>query len=154
MSFESEILKEVTEIVGDSIFVVDLSISSAKKINLLVDSNDGITIGDCSKISRQIRNKFEEQIDEYELNVSSPGIDQAFKVEEQYFKNIGKEVEIVLLNGEKRKGILLKYHSNIIEIEETKKIKKENSKKKETVIETVAFDKKNVKTTKLVLKFK
>ena len=154
MSLEKEILNEVVDYAEDNLFVVDFSISSAKKINLLVDSIDGITIGDCAKISRTIRNKFEEKLDEYELNVSSPGVDKAFKVDQQYKKNIGKDVEIVLLSGEKHKGRLLKFHNNIIEIEETKKEIKENSKKKETIIETIGIKKENVKTTKLVLKFK
>jgi len=154
MSFEKEILNEIVDYGDDSLFVVSLSISSAKKINLLVDSMKGITIGDCAKISRTLRKKFEEQLDEYELNVSSPGVDKAFLIDKQYEKNIGQDIEIILLSGEKHKGKLLKFQNNIIELEETKKVKKKNSKKKETVSETISVEKQNIKKTKLVLKFK
>ena len=154
MSIENEILKEVSDYLGDDLFLVDLSVNSSKKINLLIDSNEGIKISECVKISKSIRKKLEDRLDEYELNVSSPGVDQPFKVEKQYAKNIGRDIEIVLLTGEKRKGKLLNYKNDRIEIEETKKVKKENSTKKETLIEIVDFETKNVKSTKLVLKFK
>ncbi len=154
MNLQEEILKLVIDFKEQDIFIVDLTISSAKKITLLIDSDKGITIKDCSKISRHILKSFEEKLDEYEINVSSPGIGQAFMVEEQYFKNVGNDVELLLNNGEKQFGKLIGFENNIIKIEESKKVQNKNSKKKETVIKAIEFDEKIIKSTKLVVKFK
>ncbi len=91
-------------------------------LRIYLDKEDGITIDDCSVISKE----FNRQIDEinfidnqYYLEVSSPGIDRAFKKDSDYVKNINNEVEIKLyspVNGTKLlKGILLeKNEDNII----------------------------------------
>lgn len=151
MNLQEEILKLVIDFKEQDIFIVDFTISSAKKITLLIDSDKGITIKDCAKISKHIVKSLVEKLDEYEVNVSSPGIDQAFKVEQQYFKNIGNDVELLLNSGEKRCGKLVGFENNIIKIEERKKI---NSKKKGTVIKAIEFDNKNIKSIKLVVKLK
>ncbi len=150
---EKEILETVAKYDDGKLFIVDFSVSASKKINLLIDKFEGITIGECAKLSRNIRKNLEEIIDDYELNVSSPGIGQSFKVKEQYLKNIGNDVEVLTFEGEKIKGKLLNYNENIIEIQESKKVKNKNSKKKETITKTIELETKNIKSTKLIVKF-
>ncbi len=91
-------------------------------LRIYLDKEGGITIDDCSVISKEFNRQIDEIDfidDQYYLEVSSPGIDRAFKKDLDYIKNINNEVEIKLyspVNGTKLlKGILLeKNEENII----------------------------------------
>ena len=52
---------------------------------------EGVTIEECAKVSRIIESGLDREIEDFELEVSSPGLNSPFKVLPQYFKNIGKE---------------------------------------------------------------
>ncbi|MFP4023864.1 MAG: ribosome assembly cofactor RimP [Thiohalospira sp.] len=135
-------------------YIVDLKISTSNKIILELDSFDGFTIDDCVEVSRLIENNLDRDKEDFELEVSSPGLSAPFKVWQQYEKNIGKEIEIVLTDGKKLKGILTDVDKEGINIEETKKVKVEGKKKKQTITEKhqLTFDK--IKSTQIVIKFK
>jgi ribosome maturation factor RimP len=42
--------------------------------------------------------------DDFSLEVSSPGLDEPLKLHRQYKKNIGRQVELVLQDGSKKKA--------------------------------------------------
>ena len=83
----------------------------------------------------------------FSLEVSSPGLDEPLKLKRQYKKNVGRFVEVTLLDGTKKEGKLLEASEDgiLIEWEEGK------GKKKETKQETILFE--QVKTTKIQIKF-
>ncbi|MCD6596595.1 MAG: ribosome assembly cofactor RimP, partial [Bacteroidales bacterium] len=120
-------------------FIVEVEVSSGNRIRVYVDNANGITIGNCAKISRFIEHRLLETDEElnFELNVSSPGIDIPFKVKQQYEKSIGKEVEIIDQDNRKIKGILLKASDNSIDIEEKRSVKIPGRKKKELILEVI-----------------
>ena len=62
------------------IFEVEVSVKPGNKIVVLVDKLEGITIDECANISRGIEEKLDRNIEDYELEVSSPGLTQPFKV--------------------------------------------------------------------------
>ncbi len=137
-------------------FIVEIEVNSGNRIRVYVDNADGITIGDCVKISKFIEHRLletDEQLN-FELNVSSPGIDIPFKVEQQYEKNIGKKVEIIDKNNHKIKGTLLKAVDESIDIEEERSIKVPGKKKKEVTKEVSTIPLKSIKSTKLIISFK
>ena len=93
-------------------------------LRIFLDKKGGITIDDCSAISREFNKEIDnvDFIDEqYYLEVSSPGIDRAFKKESDYLRNINNEVEVKLfsqVNGTKLlKGVLLEKNKDNIIIE-------------------------------------
>lgn len=93
-------------------------------LRIYLDKEDGITIDDCSVISREFNKKIDEINfidDQYYLEVSSPGIDRAFKKDSDYIKNINNEVEVKLfspVSGTKLlKGILLEKNEDNIVVE-------------------------------------
>ena len=45
-------------------------------------------------------------MEDYSLEVSSPGLSGAFRVKQQYEKNVGREIEVLRLDGIKLKGFL------------------------------------------------
>lgn len=90
-------------------------------LRVYLDKEGGITIDDCAVVSKEFNKKLDELDfidDQYFLEVSSPGVDRAFKKDSDYIKNLNNEVEVKLfapVNGMKLlKGILLEKNENDI----------------------------------------
>ncbi|MEE4198650.1 MAG: ribosome assembly cofactor RimP [Bacteroidales bacterium] len=135
-------------------YIVDLTVNSSNKILLELDSFEGVTIDDCVEVSRIIEKNLDRDQEDFSLEVSSPGLSSPFKVWQQYQKNTGKEVETILSDGQKLKGNLIEVDQEGIIIEETRKIKVEGKKKKQTITEKLQLSFDNIKSTKIVIKFK
>ena len=153
MISEANITKLVEEkIAGTEIFIVEVSVSSSNKIMVLVDTNAGITVEECISISRFLENSLDRDAEDFELEVSSPGLSQPFKVFRQYVKNIGRDVAVLTKANEKLKGKLISAKENGIELETTVIRKTDKKKKvKEQEIITLGFD--QIKSTKVVISF-
>jgi ribosome maturation factor RimP len=93
-------------------FLVDIVFKPSKasqKVLILVDSDEGITIQQCTSISRRLAKQLEELevfTDAYTLEVSSPGLDQPLVLPRQYKKNVGRNLKITLNSGEILQGAL------------------------------------------------
>jgi len=121
------------------VFIVSLEVSIANKISLVIDSMKGVGIEDCIKFSRAIESGLDREIEDFELEVSSAGLGTPYKVLQQYYKNIGKEIEVVLKSGIKISGKLLEVNDSGIVVENQKRAKIEGKKKKQLVIENKGF---------------
>jgi len=135
-------------------FIVEIKVSSSNKINVEIDSKDGFSINNCVEASRLIESKLDRDEEDFELEVASAGLSEPFKVIQQYQKNLGEEVETLTSEGIKIKGILSKVTDSGFEIEESKMVKVEGKKKKQNVIEKHSFLFDQVKSTKIIIKFK
>jgi len=135
-------------------FIVDIKISTSNKINIEIDSTDGFTIDNCVEVSRLIESALDRDTEDFELEVASAGLSEPFKVIEQYQKNLGEEVETITKEGQKIIGILSNVSEEGFEIEESKMVKVEGKKKKQNVIEKHQFSFDQVKSTKIIIKFK
>ena len=133
---------------GNEIFFVDLKISNSNNIDLFIDSFEGITIKNCREVSKYIESQLDREQEDFQITVSSAGLDLPFRVKEQYIKNIGKQISVKTSEGNKHKGKLLSVNEEDIEIEEQKKIKK----KIVTEIKNIRFE--NIKSAKVVISFK
>ena len=104
------------------IFVVDIIIKPSKvsqKISILVDSDEGITIQECTSISRRLAKQLEELevfTEAYTLEVSSPGLDQPLILPRQYRKNVGRNLKVTLKTGDIVSGKLAEASDEIIRI--------------------------------------
>ncbi|TLV02358.1 ribosome maturation factor RimP [Dyadobacter luticola] len=111
-------------------FLIDILIKASKtsnKIIILVDSDEGITIQQCTSISRRLAKQLEElelMTDPYTLEVSSPGLDQPLVLPRQYQKNIGRNLKITLKSGDAITGTLTAAKDTEISIELPKPKKK------------------------------
>ena len=141
------IIKE--HISGTDIFLVSVKVSSANRITVLADKKNGITIDECVAIHRHIENSLNRDEEDYEMQVSSPGLDLPFLVLEQYFKNEGKKVEVTDNDGTKYSGILKNITSGGFELDTEVKVK---GKQKE--IKELSFNFDQVKSTRVVLTIK
>ena len=133
-------------------FVVDLEIKEGNAISLEIDSMDGITVQDCMSFSRAVEHNLDREVEDFALQVSSPGLDKPFRVREQYYKNIGRKVKVVPVEGTVVKGELKEVNEDEIIVEYSYKERIEGRKKKETIIKQTAIsNQKEWKTTTAVL---
>jgi len=138
-----------SHIEGTGIFLVDVRLSSTGRITVLIDRPEGVTIDDCASLSKSISGQVGEEIGDYDLNVSSPGLDMPFLVYEQYLKNEGRMVEVVTAEGEALKGTLTNVTRGGFELSSEKKIRKGEN---ETVVRSFNYE--DLKTVKVIISFK
>jgi ribosome maturation factor RimP len=71
-----------------------------KRVMILIDGDQGITIDDCAELSRKVSKELDEREHEffgdenYLLEVSTPGVDHPLKLKRQYYKNIGRGLRV------------------------------------------------------------
>jgi ribosome maturation factor RimP len=139
---------------GSENYLVDLTVSATNQIRVELDHLDGISIDDCAAMSKHIDSSFDREIDDFELQVSSPGLDQPFKVLPQYIKNVGREVSILKVDGQKTKGLLIDANQDEVTIEYSTKEKVEGKKKKEIIVHQDKIPMNEIKETRIIISFK
>lgn len=92
---------------GTDIFLVEVVVNPGNTIRVHVDRPEGIPIDQCVKISRYLNEKLNRDVEDFSLEVSSPGLGATFKVKQQYDKNTGRDIEVLLQDGVKIEGKLL-----------------------------------------------
>lgn len=135
-------------------FLVDVSVDSFNKILVEIDHADGVWIEDCVDLSRYIESKVDREIEDYELEVGSAGVGQPFKVLQQYYINVGSEVEVLLKNGQKLTGVLKNADEEGIVLTITKKVKEEGDRRPKMVEEDLQHKYDEIKYTKYLINFK
>lgn len=130
-----EILDAIgSEIVARNCFLVDISVSKDNDIVLTIESENGkIELEDCVSLSRFFESRFDREVEDYSLTVSSAGLDQPFKVLKQYLKAVGTKVEVQLKGGKKMVALLTAADAEGITLKYSVKEAVEGKKKKELV---------------------
>ncbi|RXK88745.1 ribosome maturation factor RimP [Chlorobaculum sp. 24CR] len=103
-----ESIADLAAATGDEMYVVEAVIrAGGRKIELTVDTDKGVSIGQCAKLSRAIRARLEVCQDnimlaegDFDLMVSSPGIGEPVKVQRQYLRHLGRLIRVNYLDGE------------------------------------------------------
>lgn len=135
-------------------FVVELEVRGVNNILLEIDSFEGIKVEDCVSFSRTIEHNLDRENEDFELNVSSPGLDKPLRVKEQYIKNIGRNVKVVQFNGKSSNGKLIKVEKNEITVEYLCKEIVEGKKKKQILTKQEIINFNNIKETTIIISFK
>lgn len=135
-------------------FLVELNLHGTNKLEVFLDCDSGLTFDKCRQISRHLESYIDEEGwfgEKYTLEVSSPGLTRPLKLNRQYRKNIGRKVEVTLIDGTIKTGTLKAAGETDITIEETV-ITKEGKKKKTVEVQTeLPFE--EIKKTKIVISF-
>jgi ribosome maturation factor RimP len=105
-------------------------------------------------LSQHIESKFDRNVEDFELTVTSVGLTAPFKTLRQYKKFEGKEVEVLTKKGDKLRGVLKSADEDRFTITVTKKIKQEGVKRKTEIQEDMPFAYDEIKYTKYHLRFK
>lgn len=114
MMITSEQLEQalLRQLAGTPHFLVSLTVRPGGKAVVEVDHAEApITLADLAAINKQLQEEFGEALDDMEIQVGSPGLGRPFKVEHQYRKHIGKEVEVLHIDGTLMQGMLEAFDS-------------------------------------------
>lgn len=139
----------------EKLFIVELSISSSNVIRLELDKTEGyVSIEDCMSVSRNIEHNLDREEADFELHVSSAGLDKPLRVLAQYVKNIGRDLEVKLKSKEKVTGTLTAVNEEGIVMKREEKQTVEGKKKKELVVIENAIAFSDINEAKIVISFK
>ena len=124
---------------GSDIFLVDVVVKSGNAIRVQVDTEQGISVDECAEISRFLNSALDRDMEDYSLEVSSPGLGGGFKVKQQYDKHVDREVEVLYTDGTRERGTLVSVSDKGIVL----RVKSDNRE--------IDFEK--IKTTKAIIAF-
>jgi len=150
-----EQIKKLTDekLEGTTNFIVDISIKPGNKIIILLDNDNGVSIGDCVAMSRHVEFSLDRETEDFELNVMSPGLTEPLKILRQYEKYIDKDIDVVTKENKKLTGKLLSANNEGIVLETQTKEKVEGKKTKQLTINNVPLTFNQIKETKVVISF-
>ncbi len=94
----SDLYRTVERTVGGLGYrLVDIERLGAGLLRVSVDSESGVGLEDCERVSRQLSHLFAvEQIDYQRLEVSSPGLDRRLRGADDFARFAGKEINVQL----------------------------------------------------------
>ena len=102
----ASILDEIKEFItpileGEGVELVDISYNREGRrmvLRLLVDTASGITIDECSELNRKIGEELDGSglaLENYILEVSSPGLDRPLVSRRDFERALGKELKVI-----------------------------------------------------------
>jgi ribosome maturation factor RimP len=141
------------KIAEGSNFIVDIAVKPGNNIHILIDNDNGLPIKDCVEMSRFVEAGLDRESEDFELHVSSPGLDRPLKTVRQYQKYIGKEVSVTAKDNKKLIGKLLKVNDNGIDLEIKTKETVAGKKGKQLIINNINLTFNQIKETKIVISF-
>lgn len=132
---------------GSKLFLVDVIVRPGNNFELLIDSDDSVSIGDCEELNRLLEDTLDRDVEDFALTVSSAGIGQPLKLFRQYKKLVGKSVEVVLKNGVKVRAQLKDATEDTITLTYEERVKLEGQKRPQMVERIQEYKLEDVKST-------
>ena len=138
-----ELIKDKIENIGYSLYDVEYAKEGPNYyLRIFIDSEKGIDLNDCEKVSNEINEKLDEADyikEQYFLEVSSPGVERLLRKDRHLEQNIGKQVEAKLFKKDEKGrkehiGELKTFDEQTITIDEVK-IERKNIAQLKTVYE-------------------
>lgn len=116
-----------------SLFLLDIRMKPGNKIIVIVDGDQGVTVEDCIQLHRHIESQLDRNVEDYDLTVSSAGMEMPLSKRRQFQKNVGRKMKLVFEDGKNIEGQLKAMSEDGIEFEYSefegeKKIKKKVTK--------------------------
>ncbi|MFN2394235.1 MAG: ribosome assembly cofactor RimP [Bacteroidales bacterium] len=149
------IIAIVEEHLKDSdLFLVEVKVSGRNKIMVFLDGDEGVPISRCAEISRYIESQFDRDVEDFELEVSSVGVDTPLILPRQFKKNVGRDIVFNNAEGKKIKATLLEADDTgfLAEKEISKKKKKKQQEEDEEPRQRYSYN--DVSDVKVQVSFK
>jgi len=138
---------------NEKLFLVDLSISEANKIKVIVDGDEGVSLSECIRISRNVEHNLDREAEDFALEVSTPDVSKPIKLQRQYIKNINRILNVKTANDEEIEGTLVAVNEENIVLVWEARVPKLEGKGKMTVEKTATIEYKNIKESKVKIVF-
>ncbi|HZF66084.1 MAG TPA: ribosome maturation factor, partial [Chitinophagaceae bacterium] len=87
-------------------FLVEIRIKPTNNVKVFIDADEGINLQVLINYNRSLYKLIEESGmfpgGDFSLEVSSPGLDEPLKIHRQYKKNIGRYLDVTLMDSSKK----------------------------------------------------
>jgi len=134
---------------GSDLFLVEAVVKPGNKITVYVDGDHGVTIDACHHLCRQLEGTLDRDKEDFDLTVSSAGVDRPLLLPRQFKKNTGRTIEILTNEELHFTGKLIRCDEEGVELEiAPDKRGKNTATEKKTVLY------KDIKRAKEVITFK
>lgn len=155
MEFKTELSRLLNEFLETrpDLFLVDLKISAASDVTVILDGDNGVTLQDCLDASRAIEFNMDREIHDFSLQVMSAGLSEPLEYPRQFRKNIGREIEVMLNDSSEIEGELLSVDEEKIVLKLEYRRPKLIGKGKEDVVEEREVAYSEIKRALVVIKF-
>tara|TARA_R100000935_G_scaffold38680_1_gene59927 strand:+ start:26336 stop:26797 length:462 start_codon:yes stop_codon:yes gene_type:complete len=96
--------KEVEKLLNEALaekphlFLIDLSITGANQIRVIIDGDNGVSVQDCMDVSRAIEHNLDREEQDFSLEVLSAGVSEPLTMVRQYKKNVGRSLQLTTEN--------------------------------------------------------
>lgn len=139
---------------GTEAFLVEVAVKQGNVIRVFVDEPQGISLDECVRISKAIEAGIDREMEDFDLQVSSPGLENPLLVKQQYVKNIGGELKVMTADNKRVVGELLAVETDSITINAKIKVKAKGSRKSKADFQTISLKYEEIKSAKVNLQFK
>ena len=95
---KEEYIKALIEekLAGTDLFLVSVKVKTGNQILVYIDGDRNVAISDCVALSRYVEHQYDREVEDFELHVSSAGIQQPLVMARQYQKNVGRDLEVTM----------------------------------------------------------
>jgi ribosome maturation factor RimP len=137
-----------------NLFLVEVSVRPGNRIAVFIDSMQGITIDECIAVSRHLESRLDRSSEDFELEVSSPGLDKPLRLPVQFVKNTGRYLDVVKSDGIKLTGKLSGTGDDLIRLETEEMVKDPVSRKRRPEKRIYEIRYEDIKSAKVVISVK
>ncbi len=138
---------------NQKLFLIDLQIDSSNSIKVIIDGDEGVSVSDCVFVSRAIEHNIDRDELDFSLEVASAGATSPLVMPRQYFKNIGKTLEVKIIDGQTLEGELTEVTDTGIQLIWKSREPKPVGKGKITVDKSANIDFDNIKESRVKIIF-
>ncbi len=138
---------------NSELFLIELKFLADNKIYVEVDGNNGVTLKECIRISREIEHNLDREEEDFSLEVTSPDVANPLKVKRQYIKNINRILDVKLKDNSTVQGTLTNVTDSEIELEWKAREPKPIGKGKVTVIKNAIIQFEDILEAKVKIIF-
>jgi ribosome maturation factor RimP len=149
------LVEERIQELDNGLYVVEMTISSTNVIRIEIDKiNGGVTVADCVSVSRNVEHNLDREKADFELHVSSAGLDKPFRHINQYIKNVGRTINVQTKDNRTIEGEIVKVADEkiILSAEEMQLLEGKKKKEKVEVIYEIMLT--EIKEANIVISFK
>lgn len=135
------------------LFLISLTISDSNKITVIIDGDTGVNIKDCIDLSKAVDANLDREEQDFELEVASYGALSPFSLPRQFQKNIGRNVEVKKVDGEKFEATIAEVNQENVTFTWQAREPKPIGKGKHTVDKSVTLPYTEIKDATVVIVF-
>lgn len=109
MDFKLQIEQLLNDFLAErtDLFLMDLKISAADDVIVILDGDHGVTLQDCLDASRAIEFNMDREQYDFSLQVMSAGATEPLMLPRQFSKNVGREIKVLLKDDTEIEGEII-----------------------------------------------